>query len=136
MNLDIRTRKDDNGRDDPGETGPPEGITDVEGETPADKNCCCGWVRVETEGFVFFIEERDGGGGRLWRVRYWEEEVEVSWKMSGDELRGWMGVFGLRRGGGEERGCRWRGLATGLRWGVRETWRPIAICSMVGRESR
>lgn len=135
MSLDIRTRKDDNGRDDPGATGVPGVTMDVEGEMPEDKRCCCGWVRVDIEGLVFFIEEREGGGGRLWRVRYWEEEVEVSWRLSDIARGGEMGVVRLRRGGGEGRGCRWRGFATGLRWGVRETWRPIAICSMVGRVS-
>lgn len=68
MNFNIRTRNDDNGRGDPCVRGPAEVATGVGEETPEDKNCCCGWVRVETEGHLFFIEERDGGGGRLWRV--------------------------------------------------------------------
>jgi hypothetical protein len=106
---------------------------DAKGETGEDENWC-DWIRVETE-VVFFIDERGGGGGRLWRARYWEEEEEVSGRLS-DTRGGWMVVGRLRRGGGEGRGCRWRGFGTGLRWGVRETWRPIAICSMVGRESR
>lgn len=64
MNLDILTRKDDNGRDGP-VTRLPDVATDAEGETLGDKICCCGWVRVETEGLVFFIEERGGGGGSV-----------------------------------------------------------------------
>lgn len=50
----MRARKDDNGREFPGVTGV--------GEVGADRGR---WVRVETEGLVFFIEERGGGGGRL-----------------------------------------------------------------------
>lgn len=74
----MRARKDDNERDGPCVRGLPEVTMEVDGETPEDKNGCCDWVRVEDERLVFFIEEREGGGGRLWRVRYWEEEVEVS----------------------------------------------------------
>jgi len=87
---------------------------DAEGEKAEDEICCCDWVRVETERLVFFIEERGGGGGRLWRVRYWEEEVEVSWRLSEDTWGGWVDVARLRCGG-EGRGCRWRGFGTGLR---------------------
>jgi len=43
------------------------------------------------------------------------------------------GMFTMRRSEGGVIGeCRWTGLRD-RRWGVREMWRPIAICSMVGR---
>lgn len=126
----MRTRKDDNGRDGACETGP---LVDTDGETLDVEHCCGDGVRVDTEGADFFIEERDGGG-RLRCVRYREEGVDVScsWKSSDEPREERAGAFRLRRGGGEGR----EGPAMGLRWGVRETWRPIAICSMVGRESR
>lgn len=115
INLDIRTRRDDNGRDGPCVGGPPEATTGAEAEKGEDKNCCCDWVTAVTERLVFFIEERGGGGGRLWRVRYWEEEEEESWRLSEDTWGGWVDVVRLRCGRGEGRGCRWRGLGTGLR---------------------
>lgn len=95
MNLDMRARKDDNGREDPGVTGLPEVTVDAEGEMP-DKTCCGEWVRVDTEGLVFFIEERAGGGGRLCRVRYWEGEM--SWRLLGETSARWMDVSRLRHG--------------------------------------
>ena len=77
-----------------------------------EKNC--DWVRVESEALVFFIEERGGGGGKLWHVRCWDEVEVVSWRLSDDTQEGWLVVGRLRRGGEEGRGCG-RGFGTGLR---------------------
>ena len=64
-----------------------------------------------------------------------EEEVRVSDFLRDDRT----GAGACTRGEGLSweasdggRGGRWW-RATGLRWGVRDMWRPMAICSMVGR---
>lgn len=72
----MRDFSDSTGREESGVAGPPEVTVDVDG-APDDKNGCCGGPSVEVEVLGLFIEERDGGGGKLCGTACCKAEVEA-----------------------------------------------------------
>ena len=97
--------------------------------------------RAELGGVVILVTvEVDTSNGRRWLLLP-EDTVSLCFAGYGD--RGWDGFFMDERAGGggratgvgelcPPRGYALRGVPRGRRCGVRETWRPMAICSMVG----